>query len=147
VNYSVGQTIYLLSRKDVKVFPAKVIEEIKRRTIKEEMISYIIRLPNKDMSEVLLEEIDADIFTSIEDVEKKMIENAHSEIKSLLHETRKIEKRFVTIEDASENASEDDNGVNESSPTDKVEIDLGNGQMGRISLNQLQAEVNHGKSS
>ncbi len=147
MNYSVGQTIYLLSRKDVKVFPAKVIEEIKRRTIKEEMISYIIRLPNKDMSEVLLEEIDADIFTSIEDVEKKMIENAHSEIKSLLHETRKIEKRFVTIEDASENASEDDNGVNESSPTDKVEIDLGNGQMGRISLNQLQAEVNHGKSS
>jgi len=147
VNYSVGQTIYLLSRKDVKVFPAKVIEEIKRRTIKEEMISYIIRLPNKDMSEVLLEEIDADIFTSIEDVEKKMIENAHSEIKSLLHETRKIEKRFVTIEDASENASEDDNGVNESSPTDKVEVDLGNGQMGRISLNQLQAEVNHGKSS
>ena len=147
MNYSVGQTIYLLSRKDVKVFPAKVIEEIKRRTIKEEMISYIIRLPNKDMSEVLLEEIDADIFTSIEDVEKKMIENAHSEIKSLLHETRKIEKRFVTIEDASENASEDDNGVNESSPTDKVEVDLGNGQMGRISLNQLQAEVNHGKSS
>ena len=147
MNYSVGQMIYLLSRKDLKVFPAKVIEEIKRRTIKEEMISYIIRLPNKDMSEVLLEEIDADIFTSIEDVEKKMIENAHSEIKSLLHETRKIEKRFVTIEDASENASEDDNGVNESSPTDKVEVDLGNGQMGRISLNQLQAEVNHGKSS
>lgn len=136
VNYSVGQTIYLLSRRDVKVFPAKVIEEIKRRTIQEEMISYIIRLPNNDMSEVLLEEIDADVFTSIEDVEKKMIENAHAEIKSLLHETKEIEKKLGPPEDSPK-----------SLPSDKVEIDLGNGQKGRISLNQLQDEANNGKSS
>ena len=136
MNYSVGQTIYLLSRRDVKVFPAKVIEEIKRRTVKEEMISYIIRLPNKDMSEVLLEEIDADVFTSIEDVEKKMIENAHHQIKSLLQETVAIEKKFISPKDSQE-----------SLPSDKVEIDLGNGQTGRISLNQLQEEDNNGTSS
>jgi len=136
VNYSVGQTIYLLSRKDVKVFPAKVIEEIKRRTVTEEMVSYIIRLPDNDMSEVLLEEIDADVFTSIENVEKKMIENAHTEIKSLLRKTREIEKKLGPPEDTHKDL-----------PSDQVEVDLGNGQRGRISLNQLKTEVNNGKSS
>jgi hypothetical protein len=126
MSYTVGQIIYLLSRKDVKVFPARVIEEIKRKTIDEEMISYIIRLPDKEKTEVLLEEISADVFTSIENVEKKMIENAHSQIKIFLQGARRMESLF-----------EPSKIVKEGIPDDKVEIDLGDGVKGKIDLNQI----------
>ena len=63
MSFDVGQIVYLLSKKDERVFPAQVIEEIKRKTIDEELVSYIIRLPNEDKSEVLIEQVDAEIFT------------------------------------------------------------------------------------
>ena len=129
MNFEVGQIIYLLSRKDTSAYPAQIIEEIKRKTIESEVVSYIIRLPNQDNSEVLLEEINADIFTSIDALESKMVENAHSQIKIFLDKTRKLEKAFVPAE--SDIAS--DISLN----SEKVEIDLGNGLKGKIDINEL----------
>ena len=129
MNYTVGQIVYLLSKKDVKVFPARVIEEIKRKTVNEEMISYIVQLPNQDKTEVLLEEISADIFTSIEDVEKRMIENAHSQIKIFLQGARKLESSFQPIKQP--------DPINGSLPAGKVEVDLGDGVKGKIDISQI----------
>ena len=59
MNYTVGQIVYLLSKKEIKVYPAQIIEEIKRKTINEEIVSYIILLPDKGKTEVLIEELSA----------------------------------------------------------------------------------------
>ena len=129
MNFEVGQIIYLLSRKDTSAYPAQIIEEIKRKTIESEVVSYIIRLPNQDNSEVLLEEINADIFTSIDALESKMVENAHSQIKIFLDKTRKLESVFVPAE----------KDVTADIPlnSERVEIDLGNGLKGKIDINEL----------
>lgn len=129
MNYTVGQIVYLLSRKDVKVFPAKIIEEIKRKTVNEEMTSYIVQLPNQDKSEVLLEEVSADVFTSIEGVEKQMIENAHSQIKIFLQSARKLESLFTP--------SQKPETLINVVPDGKVEVDLGGGVKGKIDMNQI----------
>ena len=65
MKFNVGQVVYILSKKETKVFPAIVIEEICRKTIEEESTSYVVRLPDKGKSEVSTEDIAGDIFISL----------------------------------------------------------------------------------
>jgi|MDTB01.3.fsa_nt_gb hypothetical protein len=90
----VGQIVYILSRKDKKVYPAVVIEEICRKTIEEKVTSYVIRLPDKGKTETLLEDIDADYFVSIEEAEREMKKNAEDQINKILDTARKMESVF-----------------------------------------------------
>ena len=130
MSYKVGQIIYLLSKKDVKIFPAQIIEEIQRKTIDREMISYIISLPNKDRSEVLMEEIKADIFTSLDDVEKEMTKNAREQILSFLKRAKDMESIFKPAV-----AKNDSHPVGDDH--DVAEIDLGNGIKAKIDMNKI----------
>lgn len=132
MSYKVGQIIYLLSKKDVKIFPAQIIEEIQRKTIDSEMISYIISLPNKDRSEVLMEEIKADIFTSLDDVEKEMTKNAKEQILSFLKRAKDMESIFKPAMIKSDNDNHAD--INEN---DVAEVDLGNGIRAKIDMNKI----------
>ena len=140
MSYAVGQIIYLLSKKDIKVFPALVVEEIKRKTIDKEHVSYVIRLPDKDMSEVILEEIDAEIFVSLKDLEKKMVKNAKDQILSLLSKAENISEIFL---DEKEKEKEKVKAIQESTSEknlgDVAKVDLGNGQVGRIKISEIQA--------
>ena len=90
----VGQIIYILSRKDRKVYPAIVIEEICRKTLEEEAVSYVIRLPDKSKTQVKLEEIDADYFVSVEDVEKEMKRAAEDQINAIISNAVKMTDAF-----------------------------------------------------
>ena len=135
MNYSVGQIIYLLSRKDIKVFPVKVIEEIKRKTIDEELISHVIRLPNEDKTEILLDEISADVFVSLDDLEKNMIENAKSQIKRILQKTKEFESIFDSPNKDNENNKIIDKI--EDTTDEKVNVDLGDGVIGKLNLNEI----------
>lgn len=131
MSYKVGQIVYLLSRKDVRIFPAQVVEEIRRKTIDHELISYILRLPNKERSEVLLDEINAEVFTSLKAVEEAMKKNAYDKIKEFLKNAQALESVL-----SPEKITQEENEVE--SPDKKVaEIDLGNGVKGKINLNEI----------
>lgn len=142
MNYKVGQIVYLLSKKDVKIFPAQIIEEIRRKTIDKEIISYILRLPNKDRSEVLLDEINADVFTSLKDVESKMKKNAHDQISGFLKRAKDMESIFNPPSADSKNkkvnsvTESTQLGVNEQHES-LAEVDLGNGMKAKIDLSEL----------
>ena len=140
MSYSVGQIIYLLSKKDVKVYPVQVIEEVTRKTIEKEMVSYVIKLPDSDETEVLLEQVDAEIFTTISDVESKMMENASKQIKSFLDSAKSMSKIFKDIPPKSQGQKDKkslstDTGTPKSDDT--AEVDLGNGVKGKINLGNL----------
>ena len=62
MRYDVGQVVFLLSKKDMKVFPAQVVEEIISKKLDGENITYMAKLPNKDRTEVSLSEVSADVF-------------------------------------------------------------------------------------
>ena len=131
MSYKVGQIVYLLSRKDVRIFPAQVVEEIRRKTIEHELISYILRLPNKEKSEVLLDEINAEVFTSLKAVEEAMKKNAYDQIKEFLKKAQSLEAVL-----SPEKIAKEENEVDK--PDKEVaEIDLGNGIKGKINLNEI----------
>lgn len=144
MTYTVGQIIYLLSRKDVKVFPALVVEEIKRKTLEREVISYIVRLPDKDSSEILLEEISADVFTSLDSLQESMILNAKSQITRLLEKAKSASEIFNTNDDLDDIAEEtvnkklnNEKPENENKDSDIATVDLGNGRFGKINLSAI----------
>jgi len=144
VNYTVGQIVYLLSKKEIKVYPAQVVEEIKRKTISEELTSYIIRLPDKNGTEVLLEEVSADVFTSIGDLESQMMKNASTQIKTFLESAKRMESVFTPvkeeiepIEKPQEKKKRGRKKKNQTIDDNKVEIDLGNGLKAKMDASEV----------
>ena len=158
MNINVGQIVYLLSNRDIRVYPAQVIEEINRKTLSGSDTSYVIMLPDKDKSQVHTSKIDVEIFTSSKELEEKMIENAKRKIGSILESAKELESVFENVveraldsPDTSEEAI-DLNTIVEpeqkkkrrrrKSPIkekkdEKVSIDLGNGLTGKINMDSI----------
>lgn len=83
--YEVGQIVFLLIRNDLKIIPARVVEQVVRKRLNEDTdTSYIVELPNRDRSTVNINELDADVFTDIDQLKKHMVDNALETINNLL---------------------------------------------------------------
>lgn len=61
--YEVGQIIYVVSNETERIVPVMVTEEIKRKTMQGEELSYIVKHGN---NEVVLSKIPGEVFTSVE---------------------------------------------------------------------------------
>ena len=130
MGYQVGQVVYLVSKKDTRIFPARVIEQISRRTLAGEEESYTIELPDKKASRVPLENIDAEIFVSLDLLKTHLLNEATSTINRVVENAAAVQKRVfkseATIQDS---ALQDD--------ADSVEIDMGDGVKARVNLETL----------
>jgi len=150
-SYDVGQIIYLLSIKNTRVFPARVTEEIVRKTINESITDYVILLPDKNKTLVKLRDVGAIAFSSIEDLKGFMIENAQNSINSMITQAvtngNEIFKNDGTadeptpapqIEVAQKNVEKkiQENGLD--SDDGYVNIQLQDGKKARINIENLQ---------
>ena len=134
MDLNVGQVIYLLSSKGDNIYPAQVVEKIKRKTIHEEITSYIVCLPDKDSTTLSLDDVNASIFVNLPDVREKLLEVAKSRIDSLSASATKLESRFKNTEQETKNVSI---GQVLSSESDMATVDLGNGLVAKIDTSQL----------
>ena len=134
MDLNVGQVIYLLSSKGDNIYPAQVVEKIKRKTIHEEITSYIVCLPDKDSTTLSLDDVNASIFVNLPDVREKLLEVAKSRIDSLSSSATKLESRFKNAEQETKNVSI---GQVLSSESDMATVDLGNGLVAKIDTSQL----------
>ena len=134
MDLNVGQVIYLLSSKGDNIYPAQVVEKIKRKTIHEEITSYIVCLPDKDSTTLSLDDVNASIFVNLPDVREKLLEVAKSRIDSLSASATKLESRFKNTEQETKNVSI---GQVPSSESDIATVDLGNGLVAKIDTSQL----------
>lgn len=145
LNFVVGQVIYLLSRKDPKVYPALVCEEIKKKSLTGESINYMIRLPTEDLKEVELDRLDVEIFTSIASAKKAMIEKATSQINFILESAKEASNIFeefkvpdLLTEDLDTNKVESISTQTENDiDSEYATVDLGDGKMGRIKIDDV----------
>lgn len=63
--YRVGQVLYVLMSKETKIVPVQIIEEIIKRTVSGESISYIVKAGKNDKS-VSLQDLDGEVFDNVE---------------------------------------------------------------------------------
>jgi hypothetical protein len=94
MKHEVGSIVFLLDNREMKVFPARIEEEIVRRRVGSEVVSYKVSLPNKERTVVDLAELDVSVFTSPADLRSHMSENAMRTIDGIIERARNVSRSF-----------------------------------------------------
>ena len=160
-SYEVGQIIYLLVEKSARVFPVQVIEEIVRKSITGEKITYMVKLPNEKAELVDLSDLNAQVYTSEDLLKQKMISNATNAIEKMVDKAVLIGNEIFSKTTAKEEKSLEDedsdwenisinqkvnqindsrvlgrqdlsNSVQNNAKDGKIKVDLGNGVIANI---------------
>ena len=138
--YNVGQILYTILENKHKVLPVKVVEQVVTKTLDGETIKYTLELPNSKKTSISIEKL-SNVYTSIEEVKDKLTENANSAISNMIYTSKNLEKKFFkekeTIDTFQEvnniNSLEEDKNLKE----DIIKVDLGDGQIGKININNI----------
>ena len=141
--YEVGQIIYLIQPKKLAVVPVQVVEQIIKRTAEGEDIIYNVQPPNSSTL-VTLNSFDGEIFNDLSSVKNYLMDNAQKSIDSLVDKTKEsVETNFgVTLKNKVSNSKRRRGRPKKSAPSDMVQIDLGDGQVGNIKItDELQKMV------
>lgn len=80
MKYRVGQVLYVVLKKEVRVYPMQVIEEITKKTLEGEVTSYMVRGGTDPKAQLLISEVDGEIFDSAEKAKHVLIERATASI-------------------------------------------------------------------
>lgn len=89
--YSVGQILFVVLNKKPQIIPVKVIEQVVRRSLDGENIQYSVQVPTAEGDKTFeLDELDAEVYTSISDVENAMFENARNMIKHMSEKATRV---------------------------------------------------------
>ena len=140
--YEVGQILFLLINKSRKIAPVQVVEQIVRKSIDGEEVSYVVQLPNSEKTKIDLSKLECEVFTDSDLIRKSMIEKAISAIDKLVGDSIQISSNAFDCEVAklSEPLSSDFfSASNDGSSSDEsAMIDLGNGQRGKIDISKLE---------
>lgn len=84
MKYAVGQVLYVVLKKEIRVYPMQVVEELVKRTLEGEAISYMVRAGNDPKAQILVGDIDGEIFDSPAKAKAVLIERATTNIARLV---------------------------------------------------------------
>lgn len=83
--YTVGQVLYVVSKKDNRVVPIRVVEEVTRRALEGEKRTYNVQVgPPGEKPIADIERLPGLIFRSVADVRAFMMKNATTAIDSMI---------------------------------------------------------------
>jgi len=82
--HEVGQVVYVISRKEGRVYPVLVVEETVRRTLEGSITSYMVRLPDKKGTVAPLDTVSERVFSSHSDLREFMIRSATQSINTMV---------------------------------------------------------------
>mgnify|MGYP003665271336 CR=1 FL=1 len=137
MRFTVGELIYLLSNEKKHLFPVQIVEEIRRKTLDDEIVSYNIRLPDTKQTVVPLSEVTGDVFTDLAEAREDMVKHATGLIDKIVEQSAILSETFGVIsEESSPTENEEDSGIL-SADQDIVEVDLGNGVMGKVNISGI----------
>jgi len=142
--YSVGQILYMLLNKSRKVVPVQVVEQVIRKSIDGEEVSYVVLLPSRDGSKIDLSKIEGKPFTGPEEVRSVMMKNASDAIDKMIAASKEISRvAFGSVPDISDISINGSNGLLDSADNNKnineslITVDLGNGVKGNIDMSSI----------
>ena len=91
--HEVGQVLYLILNKKQQVVPVQVVEQVVRRTMGGEETLHSVKIPTKKHL-YKLEELDADIYATLDGVREKMRDNAVTAIEEMILKANEWEKEY-----------------------------------------------------
>lgn len=81
-SYDVGQVVYVVSSKKMQILPFVISEEVVRKTLTGQEVTYLVKR-DKTNKTYNLAEIEGDVYVDIEDVRNKLIINATNAIEKI----------------------------------------------------------------
>jgi len=78
MSYKVGQVLFVVLRKEAKVYPMQVVEEITKKTLEGEVKTYMVRAGAKSEDVLSVSDIDGEIFDSATKAKSTLIERSTS---------------------------------------------------------------------
>jgi hypothetical protein len=92
MKYEVGQIIYILKNKNLQIIPARVKEEIVRKTIDETIVQYVLGLP--DNNQIMIEDVNDKIFKDVNTLKDFMIENTKKTVEALIEKALEDKEKY-----------------------------------------------------
>jgi len=100
MKYKIGQVLYVLLNREMSICPVQVVEEITKRSINGENVSYIVKI-GKNKETIPLSEIGGQPFESIEDLRNTLIDRITKTIDVIVSTTlEKANSLYKNIETA-----------------------------------------------
>lgn len=94
--YQVGQILYVINHDSTQVVPIQVIEQVTRRTLAGEEVSYMITVPGKTVKPAALDKIKGEIFVSLEETRDYLRNNALAAIENVITRAMMLSESFPT---------------------------------------------------
>ena len=129
IMFEIGKVLFLIGKKNNKIFPVQVAECVIRKTLKGESCEHTVIIPNRDQSKMKLEEMDVEIFTTPQEAHDYMNRNALAAIAGMIETAVDLAtEAFGTQEE------EPEQQIMPLTDSDSPEsfVDLGNGMRARV---------------
>lgn len=101
MSYSVGQILFVVLNKKSQVYPMQVVEEIRKKTLKGEVTTYVLQGGSDPNSTLELEQVDGEIFESADDVRQTLLSRATQQITKIVVAAVAKSKEWYGIQTAS----------------------------------------------
>ena len=97
-DYIIGQVLYVVVRGENRVRPMQVVEEILRKTVDGVHKTYML-YPGDDRDTISIHDLDADIYSSSDEVKSALIEKASTTINKIVdNAVEKASQIFTTAQ-------------------------------------------------
>jgi len=83
-SYRVGQILYVVLHKETKIYPMQVVEEVSRKTLEGQAVTYMVRGGPSAGEPVAIDRVEGEFFDSAAKVQRALLERATSGINTMV---------------------------------------------------------------
>ena len=113
MKYDVGQILFLLLKKEKSVIPVQIVEQVIKKSIQGESISYSVMIPDGNKTVLPLDKLDATVFSSSDDIRNHMIDSAKRAISTIVEKSEEIRLQAFPKNSDLDNKKDSDLSSNE----------------------------------
>ena len=81
--YKIGQVLFVVLKKENRVVPFQIVEELVKRTLEGEVVTYMARL-GSSAEHIAITDVDGDIYESADKLRKTLIEKATASLNKIV---------------------------------------------------------------
>lgn len=94
--HSVGDIIYIISNKKRQILPAQVVEQVVRKTLAGEEVTYKVQVPGNERAlPIDLHSFDGTVYESLDKAKSFLYEQASAAIENMLKNAQELAAVFV----------------------------------------------------
>jgi len=151
--FQVGQVLYVVSQKKQQVFPVRIVEQVVRKSLDNETISYQVEIPGKESNKrIELSKLGPHVYDDLNEIRRTLIKNASDKIDEIVTMAGNVaseifgEKSFHApqkaiakhVQSPKENTEEEYQTPFDQEDSD-VKITLPDGSIANVNLNSIES--------